>query len=319
MPDMQRPVAAIESQVDTVFHRLQQPPAGLDRSEFERVLEKVEANAAQLFGTPTTPDAEKGGDLPEMEYVREYQPLEKLGEGGMGAVYKARHTKLDRIVALKVLPARAAQDEMPSLVQRRRPWAGSPIRTSSGPTTPVRRAARYFLVIEYVQGLDLSELVRRAGPLPVADACELIRQAAVGLQFAHEHGLVHRDIKPSNLMITQQGQIKLLDLGLARFHSEDAPAGREVTAAGQTMGTPDYMAPEQIADTHTVNIRADIYALGCTLYKLLAGRPPFSGPEYRTAFDKQKGQGCMTCMAMWESGVPMPLERITRQLVLTDD
>ncbi|MFZ1935765.1 MAG: efflux RND transporter periplasmic adaptor subunit, partial [Thermoguttaceae bacterium] len=139
-------------------------------------------------------------------------------------------------------------------------------------------------------------------PVPFSDACELARQAALGLQVAHEHGMVHRDVKPSNLMLTREGQVKLLDLGLARFQgglsqhssvgmavqlpSQPSDAADDMTGTGQAMGTADYMAPEQTSDSRTVDIRADVYSLGATLYKLLSGRAPFSGPEYQSTFDK---------------------------------
>ena len=121
--------------------------------------------------------------------------------------------------------------------------------------------------------------------LKVADACELVRQAAAGLQCAHEHGLVHRDIKPSNLMLTAAGQVKVLDLGLALLLAEQ-PGGDELTGTSQMMGTADYCAPEQAGDSHTVDIRADIYSLGCTLYKLLTGHAPFSGEQFDTTMKK---------------------------------
>jgi formylglycine-generating enzyme required for sulfatase activity/serine/threonine protein kinase len=237
-------------------------------------------------------DDEKTIDQPlDLGELGEYRLLEKLGEGGMGAVYKALQVNLEKIVAMKVLPKGRMGDEQATARFKREMKA---VGQLEHPNIVRAMDAREiegtsFLVMEYVDGQDLNELVRCVGPLAVPDACELIRQAALGLQCAHEHGLVHRDIKPSNLMLTKQGQVKLLDLGLARFSTEGQPMGREVTATGQIMGTPDYMAPEQITDTHGVDIRADIYSLGCTLYKLLAGRPPFSGPEYRTAFDKQMG------------------------------
>ena len=151
-----------------------------------------------------------------------------------------------------------------------------------------------FLVMEYVDGLDLDDLVRRCGPLPIPDACELIRQAAVGLQYANERGLIHRDIKPSNLMLNREHQVKILDLGLALLKADqlaggDAAAakevGKELTASQQIMGTASYMSPEQANDSHQVDTRADIYSLGCTLYKLLTGRPPFGGADCRTPLD----------------------------------
>ena len=139
----------------------------------------------------------------------------------------------------------------------------------------------HFLVMEYAEGTDLQRLIQKSGPLPVAQACEYIRQAALGLQFAAEHGLVHRDIKPSNMQVTAQGKvIKLLDMGLARMQEPDgAVPVTELTQNRVILGTADYMAPEQIADLRRVDGRADIYSLGCSLYFLLTGQPPF--PEAR--------------------------------------
>jgi WD40 repeat protein len=142
------------------------------------------------------------------------------------------------------------------------------------------------LVMEYVEGSDLGQLLKERGPLPVAEACEYVRQAALGLQHAHEQGLVHRDVKPSNLLLTRAsgsqagGLVKVLDLGLARLGAtaEDDSA-TALTGDAVVMGTPDYMAPEQAGDAHAVDIRADIYSLGCTLYALLAGRAPFAGGQ----------------------------------------
>jgi hypothetical protein len=133
-----------------------------------------------------------------------------------------------------------------------------------------------FLVTEFCDGSDLARLVSRRGPLSVADACELVRQAALGLQHAHEHGLVHRDVKPSNLMLTRAGQAKVLDLGLALLR-RDRTAEDRMTATGGVLGTFDYMAPEQASDAHAVDVRADVYSLGCTLYHLLTGAAPFAG------------------------------------------
>ena len=131
--------------------------------------------------------------------------------------------------------------------------------------------------MEYVEGLDLSRLVKAKGPLPVSNACNYIHQAALGLQHAREIGMVHRDIKPSNLMLAKQGNrgvIKVLDFGLAKVKSEGAEDGG-LTHDGQMLGTPEYVAPEQIRDARRADIRADIYSLGCTFYCLLTGSPPF--------------------------------------------
>ena len=141
-----------------------------------------------------------------------------------------------------------------------------------------------LLVMEFVDGMNLTQLVDAAARCR-SRRLGLIRQAALGLQAAHERGLVHRDVKPSNLMLNRQGVLKLLDLGLARFQP-DLRTGAEMTTGLQAMGTADYMAPEQITDADTVDIRADIYALGCTFYKLLSGHPPFYGPRYASNFEK---------------------------------
>ena len=234
-----------------------------------------------------------GEALPQLGQLGEYQLLEKLGQGGMGTVYKAVHTKLDRMVALKVLP-QSRMDDPRAVARFEREMKA--VGALDHPNIVRGHDAREIdgtrlLVMEYIEGLDLSKLVRRLGPLPIADACELVRQVAEGLQAAHQHGLVHRDVKPSNLMLADTGEVKLLDLGLARIVVDqlaDQPADVEMTEAGQTMGTADYMAPEQASDSRKVDIRADIYGLGCTLYKLLCGHAPFSSSQYNSAFDKMK-------------------------------
>jgi len=137
----------------------------------------------------------------------------------------------------------------------------------------------HFFAMEYVEGTDLSKLVRKEGPLPVREACEYIRQAALGLQHAHEQGLVHRDIKPANLMLTTKGVVKVLDLGLARLATvaEGSDGTDPMTREGSVMGTPDFMAPEQATDPHSADIRADLYSLGCTLFQRLTGKVPYPG------------------------------------------
>ena len=219
--------------------------------------------------------------------IRDYQLLVELGHGGMGTVYKALHSKLKKIVALKVLPS--ARMKHAHAVERFELEMEAVGRLSHPNIVAAYDAGEHegthFLVMEHIDGVDLSELVNRLGPLPIADACELIRQAALGLQHAHEHSLVHRDIKPSNLMLTAGGQVKILDLGLARLHNGDR---KELTSTGQLMGTVDYMAPEQTDDSHDVDIRADLYSLGATLFKLLCGAAPYADPRYNTVLKKLK-------------------------------
>ncbi|MGE3803199.1 MAG: WD40 repeat domain-containing serine/threonine protein kinase [Gemmataceae bacterium] len=216
-----------------------------------------------------------------------YHLLERLGEGSIGQVYKAHQHALERIVALKVLRKElASEPEAVGRFQRE-------VRLISQLTHPNivhaydagQVGSVLVLAMEFIEGTDLARMVKRGGPLPAGQACDYIRQAALGLQYAHEQGLVHRDIKPHNLLVTARSEVKLLDLGLARLRShEDAATIRAVehmasslTPVGAIMmGTVDYMAPEQAIDFHQADIRADIYSLGCTFFYLLAGQPPFA-------------------------------------------
>jgi serine/threonine protein kinase/CHAT domain-containing protein/Tfp pilus assembly protein PilF len=216
-----------------------------------------------------------------------YEILEKLGTGNMGVVYKARHTELDRVVALKVLPA-GFTDEVS--IARFKNEARAAGRLDHPNIVGAHDAGQldgvHFLVMTFVDGVDLGRLVRVRQRLEVADACEVIRQAATGLHHAFGRGLVHRDIKPSNLMLARDGRVKVLDLGIAR--ALDVPVPERLTATGMLLGTADYLAPEQWDDPHRVDTRADVYGLGCTLYHLLIGRPPFSGPAYDSILAKMR-------------------------------
>jgi serine/threonine protein kinase len=218
--------------------------------------------------------AGRAGDLLLGSYVL----LERLGEGGMGAVFKARNWKLGRVVALKLIrKERLANDDAVRRFRRE-------IRAAAQLTHPNIVHAydadevdgTHFFVMEYVVGRDLARVVKEQGPLPLAAACDCVRQAALGLQHAHERGLVHRDVKPANLLLTERGVVKILDMGLAQLGESAADEGSStLTQEGLIMGTLDYIAPEQAANSHNVDVRADLYSLGCTFYHLLAGRTPF--------------------------------------------
>lgn len=256
---------------------------------------------------------------PILGQMGQFDLLFKLGEGGMGQVYKARHRLMDQVVALKLIHSNNL-NRTDALDRFHRE-----IRALSKLTHPNIVRAQYadvvdgkhFLVMEYVPGPNLAEVIRDRGPLPINEACSYIRQAALGLHHAHLQGLVHRDIKPSNLLVAPGGLVKILDLGLALIREGPAEATEELTATGQVFGTYDYMAPEQWDDSHTVDIRADLYSLGCTLYFLLTGRAPFSGPEFDTALRKMKAhtQKPIPSMRSVRLEVPELLDELVMKLL----
>lgn len=220
---------------------------------------------------------------PLTEHPR-YEVLGLIGKGGMGDVYKARHRKMERTVALKVINHGLVRKAKAVDRFHREVKAAAQLSHPNIVTAYDADQAGdfHFMVMEYVDGVDLSQKVKDRGALPIAEACDYIRQAAIGLQHAHECGMVHRDIKPHNLMVTSDGTVKILDFGLASLapetlaSAETAEARSDLTAAGAIMGTPDFISPEQADDARKADIRSDIYSLGATLFFVLTGRPLFT-------------------------------------------
>lgn len=217
--------------------------------------------------------------------VGKYTLVDILGRGKMGVVYKARRTQSGDVVALKIMSSTIAEDRRKSARFRRE------IRLVSSLKSPYvvkaldagHAAGRYYLVTDCIPGLNLLEWLEKNRRLPVGWVCECMRQTALGMQHIHERGLIHRDIKPSNLMVTADSihaapQLRILDLGLGRFVGVTDEGG-DLTCAGHTVGTLDYMAPEQINNGREADVRADIYSLACTFYLLLTCRLPFEGND----------------------------------------
>ncbi len=217
-----------------------------------------------------------------------YVIFDKLGEGGMGKVYKAKQLHLNRVVALKMIRPDLIANEMAlKRFQREAKAAAQLAHPNIVRLFDADRVGnRHFLAMEFIEGTDLAALVKESGPLPIGMACSFIRQAATGLQHAHDLGLIHRDIKPSNLLVTSLkkgsktgagGVIKILDMGLARAAGlqESDSAESALTQDGAVIGTPDFMSPEQAKNSSIVDARSDLYSLGCTFYYLLTGQAPF--------------------------------------------
>jgi serine/threonine-protein kinase len=235
--------------------------------------------AGEIDAPPTVTDV----PVPLIDHSR-YKIVGRLGEGGMGVVYKAEHRVMGRTVALKVLTAGTMSSQTAIDRFRREVRLASRLNHPNIVTAYDADVAGglHFLVMEYVDGMSLDRVVRDGGSLPVPMACSAIRQAAIGLQHAHEKGMLHRDIKPHNLMVTKAGQVKILDFGLARVAAANGVDPASLTAMAITnpqtlMGTPDFLSPEQARSCVGLDIRSDLYSLGCTLYFLLTGKPPFEG------------------------------------------
>jgi serine/threonine protein kinase/WD40 repeat protein len=236
----------------------------------------LSADGRSSASRPPIPAVTVSAIPPELSHHPKFLILRELGRGGMGVVYQARQTMMNRQVVIKVI--NCALLDQPGALERFRREVQAAAQLSHPNIVTAYDAEQagelHMLVMEFVPGQSLAEVLEKKGPLPLANACHYMRQVASGLQHAHERGMVHRDIKPSNLMLMPKGQVKILDFGLAKVASERG-TGKGLTSSDAYMGTPDYSAPEQATDARTADIRADLYSLGCTLYCLLAGRPPF--------------------------------------------
>ena len=199
----------------------------------------------------------------------------KIGEGGMGAVYRAVDSNLKRIVALKILPREKAKNEI--LVKRFQAEAQAAAQLRHKNIVCVYDSGELdgflYIAMEYVDGIDVQDLVMRKGGLSVKRSLDIIKQVARALEHAHEQTIVHRDIKPANLLIDRDGNVKLADIGLALSIAETEEAG--ITRAGTTVGTVDYISPEQARDSKSADCRSDMYSLGATWYHMLVGKPIF--------------------------------------------
>jgi serine/threonine protein kinase len=248
-----------------------------------------------------------------------YEILQRLGAGGMGTVFKARHRRMKRIVAIKVLAGGIAQDakfllrfqrEVETVARLSHPNIVMAFDADEAETGP-------FLVMEFVNGRDLATRVHDRGPLPLGDAVDCILQAARGLAYAHSQGIVHRDIKPANLLQDVSGVVKVADLGLARLNDSlgrEAEGTGSITQAGTVVGTVDYMPPEQAEDSTAIDHRADTYSLGCTLYFLLTGKPPYVAQSLMATMLKHR-QAPIPSLVAARSDTPPALDALFQRLL----
>jgi serine/threonine protein kinase len=341
--DDESTLATLKGDLETLAAELQEPPPIDDFAEesgCQRAIDLVErigcgqigrgAEFSQSGSSQFFPPGSEGDDA--VEAIGPYRVVARLGRGGMGAVYKAVHPKLKRDVAVKVLPTWRLRD--PAAVarfEREMEAVGALDHPNIVAAHDAGEAdGMHYLVMEFVDGLDLSAVVRRIGPLPIPDACEIIRQAALGLQAAADRGMVHRDVKPSNLMLAEAAPgrrgatVKILDFGLARLaslpQSADEADGDDLTATGLVMGTLRYMAPEQCARSSAVDVRADVYSLGATLYKLLCGASPFAEERFDSPLALLAALACEEPprLASRRPEVPPPLAALVHRMLDKD-
>jgi serine/threonine protein kinase len=253
--------------------------------------------------------------------IGNYVLQERIGAGGMGSVFKAEHRLMKRSVAVKVLPPSALKD--PEVVQRFRREVEAVAKLTHANIVAAHDADEFkgvhFLVMEYVEGVDLARLVRDQGPLPLETALGYVLQAARGLEHAHKRGIIHRDVKPANLLLDGAGTIKILDLGLARFQDSANPAAATAEASsltkfGSIMGTIDFMSPEQALDTRQADHTSDIYSLGATLYTLLANKPLYGGDTVLARILAHR-EAPLPSLRDVNVEIPVPLDMIFQRMI----
>jgi serine/threonine-protein kinase len=343
--------------------------------QFTQLLERqgklhhaFEAEAPPTTAGPGKPAPAPAKDSPaepkatsDWPVVPGYTILAKIGQGGMGQVFKAKQDRLDRLVALKIISQECISQD-PHAIRRFQQEAKAAAQLSHPNIIVIydfnQFESTYYIAMEYVDGVDLHQLVRDCGPLAVALACNFVRQVSLGLQHGHKHGMVHRDIKPSNLLLAlpsmdvgvsgfktlpalvhrrrvsphdssagsslslrlpmehlKDGVVKILDMGMALLaHRPTDPDSPRWTRHGTILGTPDFLAPEQALDARQVDIRADLYSLGCTLYYLITGRPPFGEyPLVRKLMMHQIAKP--RPIVELQPGVPRDVENIINKLM----
>ncbi|MGZ0166097.1 MAG: serine/threonine protein kinase [Planctomycetales bacterium] len=252
--------------------------------------------------------------------IGEYIVEDVIGQDGMGYVLRARHRRMKRTVAIKFLLKSLTESE--DLVVRFEREVEAAARLDHQNIVTAYDAGvhdgNHFLVMQYIDGDDLSDVMKTRGQLEVANAIDVIRQAAYGLAYAHDRGIIHRDIKPANLLLDDDGVVRILDMGLARIKptpgDEDTQA---LTNTGSMMGTVDYMAPEQAMDAKSVDLRADIYSLGCTLYFLLIGRSPYNADSMMKRLLAHR-EGQIPRLSSNRYGIPDELEAVYQKMIAKD-